>query len=788
LGALVPILFLGSGREEVRNVSEAIAAGADHFFRKPDGLGELLAKVSTYIGPGDETAVGAAEPPHAPVPDERELLAALGRSDDGTPPPTPQPTSSGFFRAIRDVLAVRGSGGDAPVRGEPPPAPAPTPVARSTPSPESLPPQPTETDWAALDSLLAGEPVASPQPAVPTGDAELMRTAAAVMTGGEGALPLGAALTPAPTASSGDPAPSLDRWTVGRRWTDRIDPGPDPDAAAPLPEPLALPVVGAPERGPAVEVAAAPPPPVPVPVPLVPSEPGPGPAPGPVPDTWPTDMTPSPAVVAVRSTLQPLGLQTLGASPAPRRTLEPAAMPLAAPAPAAAPAAARHTLSPGRQPVVSPEPAPGGGAPRQTAVPGRLPTLGRPPVPAPTWDAPPLDLENPPASTFDSALGFVPAASVTGHAAFAPPRAPAHDPADALAAMLEAGRALELERRGVGEVLAAASEAGLTGRVEVAAGGVLRRVFLEGGAPVYADSSEPSEDLATYLAGEGRFTRAVLAEARERARVIGASTEEVLIEAGYLAPDDVYRALRTHVIERVLALFSLEAGEATVIRGGPRPMDPVDLGLHPGRLVLDGIRRKYGRLRLYRAFGTPATVPRPRMSHRPDMPGLVLRHDETVVLGLVDGRRTALEIARTAQLHEVDTLAVLFAFGVLRLIDAPVGVRPLQGLPALDPDALLRAGAPRTDDQMPGFGELLARKYSEIQAADYHQILGVPRGATGAEIRSAWERLKRQFDPHRVRRDGPHWQQVREVAAVLDDAYTILGNERLRARYEAHLE
>jgi hypothetical protein len=377
---------------------------------------------------------------------------------------------------------------------------------------------------------------------------------------------------------------------------------------------------------------------------------------------------------------------------------------------------------------------------------------------------------------------------VTGGLAFAPPRRPAHDPADALTAMLDAGRATELERRGIGELLAAVAESGIAGRIEVASGGVLRRVFVDGGAPVYADSSEPGEDLVAFLAAEGRLTRAVMAEARDRAQITGASAEEILIEAGYLQPEDVYRALRAYVVERVLGLFAIEAGEATVIRGGPRPLDPVDLGMHPGRLVLDGIRRKYGRLRLYRAFGTPATVPRPRTTSRPELPGLVLRHDEASVLGLIDGRRTALEIARTAQIHEVDALAILFAFGVMQLIDAPVGIRPTQGLPSLDAESLLRAGAPRTDDQMPGFAELLNNKYSEIQAADYHQILGVPRGATGAEIRSAWERLKRQFDPHRVRRDGPHWQQVKEIAHVLDDAFAVLGNERLRARYEAHLE
>ena len=52
LGALVPILLLGTGQEMISTVPEAIAIGADHFFLKPKALGELLAKVLTYIGPG----------------------------------------------------------------------------------------------------------------------------------------------------------------------------------------------------------------------------------------------------------------------------------------------------------------------------------------------------------------------------------------------------------------------------------------------------------------------------------------------------------------------------------------------------------------------------------------------------------------------------------------------------------------------------------------------------------------------------------------------------------------
>ncbi len=896
LGALVPILFLGTGREEVRGVADAIAAGADHFFRKPDGIGELLGKISAYIGQGDEDGPAGDAPVQAPVADERELLDALGRTDEMPVPPSVAAGTSGFFRAIRDVLASRPT--PAAVDSILPPL---LPEAVRAPAPAA--PPPTENDWAALDSLLQGTALPSPTPQVPTADLDVMWAAAALISTpppSSGALPLemtpapprrpaappplppfqpvplsslsslsslspeitataemvmlaaeptptqatietrptGPAETPSqrpvvdlsgpreapsarpvvdlpplPVTPSARPvvdlprlpettttatlempvvlgaatlvdvpapvvpptipatqAPTLDvpeddaltRWTVGRRWTDHIDPLEDPGAGR-----LSPPTAPQPPAPPPAPVVAPPAPPPQAPVPLEPpalsplrprlgAGVSPAPRPAPVPNFEPSPEAEMPGLRA------PADLPP----PPPRQTLRPAQMPvLPAPPAPAQPAAAVP-------PDAGMAPAPGSG--RRTFLPGQMAVL----APAPAAFAP---TPSPDAATTRQAP------VVSGGLDFQPPRRPAHDPTDALTALLDAGRPVELARRGIGELLAAVTEGGLAGRVEVASGGVLRRVFVDAGAPVYADSSEPAEDLVAFLANEGRLTRAIAAEARDRAVQTGASAEEILIEAGYLEPEDIYRALRAYVVERVLALFALEAGEATLVRGGPRPLDPVDLGMHPGRLILDGIRRKYGRLRLYRAFGTSATVPRPRTTQRPELPGLVLRHDETTVLSLIDGRRTALEIARTAQLHEIDTLAILFGLGVLRLIDAPLGIRPAVGMPSLEPEALLRAGAPRTDDQMPGFAEQLAQKYSEIQAADYHQILGVPRAATGAEIRNAWERLKRQFDPHRVRRDGPYWTQVREIAAVLDDAFAVLGNERLRARYEAHL-
>ncbi len=502
LGSLVPILFLGTGNEAIDSVAEAIAAGADHFFEKPAGVGELLAKVITYIGPGEDL------------------------------PPTEQ--------------------------GSAPPSPV------------------SEAEWAELDALLAE-----------------------------------------PDGSSAD-------------------------AAAPPPIPDA-------EEGP------------------------------------------------------------------------------------------------------------------RDAFGWRPPERARPPA-APTHAAPPPALRGPTTRRFER------------------PESPRPDDKAEHEALLDTGRPMDLGRRGIGELLAAAWQAELSGRIELAASGVLRRVFFEGGRPVYADSSKPSEDLAAHLAGEGFISRAALMRARARADQVGASPEEILIEAGFIEPDEVYRALRDHVLERVLSLFALERGETVVLAGGPRPLDPVDIGVHPARLILDGVRRKYGRLRLYRAFGTASAIPMPQTGAT--LPaGLALRPDESTVHGACDGRRSVVEIARVARVGEVDALAILYGLSILDVVEAPGG-RRAGLLPALDPEAVARAGAPRTADQMPGFADLVQAKLTEVLTGDYFQVLGVEPGATGAEVRAAFEALRRRFDPHRVRRDGPLWHQVSEIAAVVDDAFAILSNPRLRTRYE----
>ena len=167
---------------------------------------------------------------------------------------------------------------------------------------------------------------------------------------------------------------------------------------------------------------------------------------------------------------------------------------------------------------------------------------------------------------------------------------------------MQTGRAVEINQRGLGEILNRCRRYELTGRIEVASQGVLRRIFLDAGRPVFFDSSSGSEDLVSTLVAEGVLTQDQVDQAREQGRMLNLSPEEVLIDSGQVDPKDVQQILRTHVERKLLDLFSIESGEVVVIQGGPRPVDPVNIETPLNRVILDGIRRKYGRLRLYRVL------------------------------------------------------------------------------------------------------------------------------------------------------------------------------------------
>lgn len=67
-----------------------------------------------------------------------------------------------------------------------------------------------------------------------------------------------------------------------------------------------------------------------------------------------------------------------------------------------------------------------------------------------------------------------------------------------------------------------------------------------------------------------------------------------------------------------------------------------------------------------------------------------------------------------------------------------------------------------------------------MEFKDYYQVLGVPRSATGKDVKSAYRKLARKFHPDVNPGDSEAEKRFREI----NEAYEVLGNEENRKKYD----
>src|SRR5205823_680922 len=156
-----------------------------------------------------------------------------------------------------------------------------------------------------------------------------------------------------------------------------------------------------------------------------------------------------------------------------------------------------------------------------------------------------------------------------------------------------------------------------------------------------------------------------------------------------------------------------------------------------------------------------------------------LAPEERASLAAFDGQADLAQVARTALIDVADVLPLAWGLCVLGL-----------------------ATARRTDTEIPDEStalvgetdlaidrERVRGRWQLVTEADYFALLGVRRDATGFEIRRAYQAARRDFAadcfPQDLRRELA--QELEDIAHVLDEAFRVLRDDRLRLTYLSNL-
>jgi hypothetical protein len=321
----------------------------------------------------------------------------------------------------------------------------------------------------------------------------------------------------------------------------------------------------------------------------------------------------------------------------------------------------------------------------------------------------------------------------------------------------------------------------------------LRRVVLRDGDVVIAASAVHGESLVSYLAQRGDLTSEAATQIEHRIPNFGRHAGAALIARGLLEQGELWPVLRAHAEWVLGRILRIERG--TVREESPVPerlaAEPAVFGGATGAEVLvEAVQRAVKPDQALSQLGGGESVlepgdafdllgecalPQPlnqRLSKREPLQlrALSASLPEEPMLPSIVQALIALEVLRVSRVKAVERASAARtnprAAPAPRLVDAP---------DALDDEALrLKVKARR----------------ALVDEGDYFALLGVPREATGYDIRRSYTELKRQFDPGRVLR--PNTLDLREdvdaIIDLLDEAYEILRDQGRRERYRRAIE
>ncbi len=324
-------------------------------------------------------------------------------------------------------------------------------------------------------------------------------------------------------------------------------------------------------------------------------------------------------------------------------------------------------------------------------------------------------------------------------------------------------------------LLSACYRARATGLLEVRGRVGTRTVYLELGRVVGAHSQVSAEGLSEVAYRLGRIT----AEARRwlLTNAAGVSPRRAalaLVEGGHLKAQELYDTVRAQTLAALFGAFSEDEGTWQWHEVACEEEARVALPEHPFALVMEGVRRKYPMHRIHRRLGGPATVV--ALREGADLSLLGLSSRERRIAERVDGTRSAEELVFLGGLGEEATYQVLYGLVVTGLAELKVRGPMPEG----------RAGSPEVAEaELRIDRERIEEKFRQAVDADYFEILGITPDATGYEIREAWERLVREFNPANFGAPAYRdlWGKLEEIRRALDDAYEVLRDEGLRADY-----
>ncbi|MBI4823234.1 MAG: DnaJ domain-containing protein [Nitrospirae bacterium] len=330
------------------------------------------------------------------------------------------------------------------------------------------------------------------------------------------------------------------------------------------------------------------------------------------------------------------------------------------------------------------------------------------------------------------------------------------------------------------DILLGLQRGGKTGILSLKNGSVIKSIFINSGDMVFASSNQDADRLGHVLLMEGRLSPEQYERLLETVNKTGKRQGRVLVELGYLKPQELPWAVRHHVEHIILSVFAFEDAEFG-FREGPLPKDEViPLRLSAANLIYRGIKKIENPSYIRRECPTHDNIICFSSDPLDLFQDIRLDEEDKKLLSYVDGKTDIKQIIQLMHIGEDKILKSIYALLLTRIITVKEGEEP-----SIDISAEEVIGQ---KDMSAEVVEKIERLYQVYNSLGYYGVLRVKDTASSEEIRRAYYRMAKEFHPDR-HFSLPHEEKskLNALFSYITTAYSTLTNPTSRKQYDTAL-
>lgn len=319
-----------------------------------------------------------------------------------------------------------------------------------------------------------------------------------------------------------------------------------------------------------------------------------------------------------------------------------------------------------------------------------------------------------------------------------------------------------------------------TGILTLRSSSFTKKIYLHKGDAIFASSNDEDDRLGETLMKMGKITLEQYDKSVDLLKKTGKRQGDILVDLGYLTPQDIIWGVKYQVKDIIYSLFQLRDAEFEFIEREIPSDGFIALKMSMGNLIYEGVKRIDNINRILKELPDMDAVLTLSTDPVSLFQDVVFSTLDKKMLFMVDGKKTVKELIDSSSpnsFHVMKTLYILWSTGILE--ERKLGSGETGETVSLD--NILKVFHEEEDTFLKKIDEL----YLNLNRFNMGDLLDIDENSDSETVKNNYYKLVKEYHPDRyLTLDDPSIKdKVIAILEAITKAYSLLKEDERRKDY-----